>query len=299
MKTNERKDLMNIREGLTNITGSLNNNILFQGWYLNRIRPEHWCHRRSWSSCCQNFNCYRRSPADGIELWRSKEVFCRNVGTFLVCCIPVEGYRNICRPKKSNLFSCMSTLAVGITVIVLREMKKQYCLVVKNKTCVITCIFTHPEPSAELGFVEFLPNTRRVRLYATDYRHNKRLRAKDDLPAEIQLHVCVQNVHWNVFLPFLCKRHHTCNFSFQFNSYSPLSPTPLSFWTCFSTPIHPHLSLILLPKYFLSGEGGLQVRLKTSFSLGLATNLMTGSCLRPCSHKAVSYEYSTLWVPFR
>lgn len=62
----------------------------------------------------------------------------------------------------------------------LNAVKKLHSLVAKNKKCVLTCIFTHPEPIAELGFVEFLPSTRRVRLYAAGYRHNKRLRAKDE-----------------------------------------------------------------------------------------------------------------------
>jgi hypothetical protein len=114
MKTNESKDQMNIREGLTNITGSLNKDILFPGWYLKRIRPEHWCQRRSWSSCCQNFNCYRGSPADGIELWRCREVFCRKVGTLLACSIPVEGYRNMYRPK--NVSSSIACLRLSYNV---------------------------------------------------------------------------------------------------------------------------------------------------------------------------------------
>jgi hypothetical protein len=45
---------------------------------------------------------------------------------------------------------------------------------------VITCIFTQPEPSTELGFVEFSARHPKGSLYAADYRHNKRLRAKDE-----------------------------------------------------------------------------------------------------------------------
>lgn len=133
------------------------------------------------------------------------------------------------------------------------EVKKLHCLVVKKEKCVTTCMYIPRTKcgawfcwvfgQAPEGHSCMLPTVGITKDYAR----------RTNLPAEIQLHFYVQNVHWNVFFPFLCKRHYTCNVSFQFNSYSPPPPSfphILSFWTCFSTPIHPHLSLIPLPKYF-------------------------------------------------
>jgi len=149
-----------------------------------------------------------------------------------------------------------------------------------------------------LVLLNFLPGTRTVRCMLPAIGITKDYARRTKLPAEIQLHFYVQNVHWNVFLPFLCKRYYTCNFSFQFNSYPPPFPTPPSFWTCFSTPIHPHLSLIPLPKYFFvrwrrfTGETLRLVSVwdspRTSWLSAVCDPVHTRQC-----------HMSTLWVPFR